>query len=152
MRQVVCQIPRETGVIYHAEPIAPPDESVLRLERLFWRVCIPTRLTIIILVAWALRMQGRPRVFVRPLVATCLFLPATGFWYNAIIRRPTHGGLGGEVWWSEARWVHASLWTMAGVCVILDREWYECTFVLGVDVAVGMGIGYSHYTSRLYGL
>lgn len=120
-----------------------------RLQRTFWSSCIPVRIAVLLVFTCTLILSERrrdDRQKVRLAAAVLLFVPAAGFWFNALVRKPRLGGLGGVVWWGQVRWVHAVLWSLAGLSVVLGREWHEMSALLGADVALGVAAGSFHYS------
>jgi hypothetical protein len=105
---------------------------------LVWIVCIPVRLAIALMTLWILLRDPAPPSWVRLSVAAYAAWTAIGFWTQAIVVRPTVGGFGGVVWWTEARWIHALLWTTAAIFLATSSEWWGAVPLL-VDVVVGIG-------------
>lgn len=112
----------------------------------FWLVCLPVRLGIAVLLGVA-RRRGPPGV-VYTAAAYALYTGLSLFW-QALVLRPTHGGFGGKVWWGRPRWIHASLWTAAGVLLLVPEvPWWSATALLVVDVLVGAEAGACHHGLR----
>ena len=97
----------------------------------FWFVCLPVRLAIASIVAYATRSD------LRYVVAAYVLFTAVSFYVQATCVRPTHGRFGGVVWWGRARWVHAAMWTLTGILCLIPRleVWPALPLVIDVCVA-----------------
>ena len=106
------------------------DADRLRLLG-FWLVCLPVRLGIAAIVAYATRGP------LRYVAAAYVLTVAASLYGQALCVRPTHGRFGGVVWWGRARWVHAATWTLAGaMCLVPGLEgWPALPLVVDVGTA-----------------
>lgn len=101
---------------------------------LVWTVCIPIRAAIAVVALWIVR---RAPAWARYVLVGFASWTAIGFWAQALWIRPTVGGFGGPVWWTHARWAHATLWTTAAILLAATSEWWS-TLPLFVDVLVAV--------------
>ena len=112
----------------------------LRLA-LLWHVCLQLRLWI----AVGVLAVGTWRPAWLTIVAAYAAVTALGFWVNVVrtcLGLKRHGGLGGRVWWSRQRPVHAALWTAAAVAAASRNRWAG-VFLLA-DVALGIAAAANH--------
>lgn len=105
---------------------------------LFFLVCIPVR-TLLTLLAFFLCDAPRGVLFAFSFYCTFVSLSFLGQMY----RRPTVGGFGGPVWWSENRIVHVVMYLLTALLVHVrcDYAWIP----LMADVFLGLVAGIHHY-------
>jgi hypothetical protein len=118
---------------------APPSD-VARRRLLFWCGCLPTRLAIAA-AAWALG-RAHPRVAL-PLLGLYAALTSLSFAVNVVRARAgtkTRGGLGGVVWWAEARYVHVLTYAAVAALAWAARDADAAAAVLVADVAFGAAV------------
>jgi len=103
-------------------------------DRLFWTVCLPARTA---LGAGALAIGYAAPQLLRWVGLYALFT-ALGLAANAVraaLGHKTHGGFGGRVWWTRARYVHATLWATCAALAFARVPWAGALVL--ADVAVG---------------
>ena len=119
------------------------------LERFyyFWWFCIPIR-TFIGIFAVILSFTGNiPIIFVLGIYS---FI--TGIWLGVNILR-THiglkktGGLGGRVWWKNARYIHCFNWLATSVLCFLQLPGAGTPLLF--DALFGIAFGAIHFGCRL---
>ena len=68
-----------------------------------------------------------------------------GFLYTASVRKKV-GGFGGEVWWQEMRYVHATLWIASAVLLAWPNvTWWVRALPSVVDASTGTLAGLWHF-------
>ena len=111
----------------------------MSLKVLFWSVCIPVRIGIALLAL-------TETVFL-PLLGVLFLAAACGFAYHIIEhisgRAGPLGGLGGKRWWVRTRVLHFGLWSIAAAFALVNDV--RAGYVLFVDVALGMFVGFLRY-------
>lgn len=106
---------------------------------LFWIICIPVRLSIVILLTILTTYQN---TIITLLAASYCWFTSFCFAIN-IIRQylgfKTKGGFGGDCWWKYLRPIHVITYTVTGFLIFYTIDYGP--FVLLIDIFIGAFIG-----------
>jgi hypothetical protein len=109
----------------------------------FCFICIPIRICIGI-IATLLSYHEIDLSFY--ILGTYATITASGFAINivrALTGSKTKGGLGGDIWWTKARFLHFLNWTICAVLSFLRLKWSGIPLL--VDAVFGIFFGILHF-------
>lgn len=111
---------------------------------LFWFACIPIRVAVGVLATVVSLLDKTALYLLLGLYAGITCIGFTSQILLTLARRKTSGFLGGNVWWTEARWVHAFLWGMCSLLSFLRVPWAGTLLLadVGFGILVALLKGY----------
>jgi hypothetical protein len=112
---------------------------------MLWRlflVCVTVRWLLAAAFLWAM---ARGRTPVTLAAAAVSYAVSVGFVHQIGLNR-VRGNFGGIVWWKRARFLHATLWFLAGsFALVPGMTWWLRGLPPAIDAAVGTFAGLLHF-------
>lgn len=124
--------------------------SYERRRLLFFTACLGVRWVVALMIGLlAFRLQHGPPsewlVFSRALAIVFSGWVGLGFVYTASIRKSV-GGFGGNVWWQNARYFHATMWIASAILLAWPKgTWWVRALPSVTDALTGILVGVKHF-------